>query len=80
MKLAEAADNTPLPEDMNVSKELQRSQNLLAVIAKAKQEIQNRAKARYAQEVQLSIQGLNFIRSSFSWPSKVFLFMNYRCL
>ena len=60
MKLAEAADNTPLPEDMNVPKELQRRQDRLAVIAKAKQEIQNRAKARYAQEVQLSIQGLNF--------------------
>jgi hypothetical protein len=60
MKLAEAADNTLLPEDMNVPKELQRRQDRLAVIAKAKQEIQSRAKARYAQEVQLSIQGLNF--------------------
>jgi hypothetical protein len=50
MKLAEAADNTPLPEDMNVPKELQRRQDRLAVIAKAKQEIQSRAKARYAQE------------------------------
>jgi hypothetical protein len=37
MKLAEAADNTPLPEDMNVPKELQRRQDRLAVIAKAKQ-------------------------------------------
>ena len=50
MKLAEAADNTPLPEDMNVPKELKRRQDRLAVIAKAKQEIQARAKARYAQE------------------------------
>jgi transposase len=50
MKLAEAADNTPLPEDMNVPQELKRRQDRLAVIAKAKQEIQARAKARYAQE------------------------------
>lgn len=50
MKLAEAADNTPLPEDMDVPKELKRRQDRLAVIAKAKQEIQTRAKARYAQE------------------------------
>lgn len=50
MKLAEAADNTPLPEDMDVPKELKRRQDRLAVIAKAKQEIQARAKARYAQE------------------------------
>ncbi|MGZ8952065.1 MAG: transposase [Methylobacter sp.] len=50
MKLAEAADNAPLPEDMNVPKELKRRQDRLAVIAKAKQEIQARAKARYAQE------------------------------
>ncbi|MDO9046915.1 MAG: IS1182 family transposase [Methylobacter sp.] len=50
MKLAEAADNTPLPEDMDVPKELKRRQDRLVVIAKAKQEIQARAKARYAQE------------------------------
>jgi len=50
MKLAEAADNSPLPEDMNVPKELKRRQERLAVLAKAKQEIQIRAKARYAQE------------------------------
>ena len=37
MKLAEAADNSPLPEDMDVPKELQRRQDRLAVIAKAKQ-------------------------------------------
>jgi hypothetical protein len=35
---------------MDVSKEIQRRQDRLAVIAKAKQEIQSRAKARYAQE------------------------------
>lgn len=50
MKLAEAADSTPLPEDMDVPKELKRRQDRLVVIAKAKQEIQARAKARYAQE------------------------------
>ncbi|MDP1774067.1 MAG: IS1182 family transposase [Methylobacter sp.] len=50
MKLAEAADNTPLPEDMDVPKELKRRQDRLVVIAKAKQEIQARAKVRYAQE------------------------------
>jgi len=50
MKLAEAADNTPLPEDMDVPKELKRRQDRLVVIAKAKQEIQTRAKVRYTQE------------------------------
>ena len=50
LKLAEAADNTQLPEDMNVPVELKRRQDRLAVIAKAKQEIQARAKARYAEE------------------------------
>jgi len=50
MKLAEAADNTPLPEDLDVPAELKRRQDRLAVIAKAKQEIQARAKARFAQE------------------------------
>jgi len=50
MKLAEAADNAPLPEDMDVPKELKRRQDRLAVIAKAKQDIQARAKARYEQE------------------------------
>lgn len=50
MKLAEAADHTPFPEDMNVPEELKRRQDRLAVIAQAKQDIQARAKARYAQE------------------------------
>jgi transposase/IS5 family transposase len=50
LKLAEAADNAPLPEDMDVPKELKRRQDRLVVIAKAKQEIQTRAKARYEQE------------------------------
>ena len=43
MKLAEAADNSPLlPEDMDVTKELKCRQDRLAVIAKAKQEIHHR--------------------------------------
>jgi IS5 family transposase len=50
MKRAEAADNTPLPEDLDVPKELKRRQDRLAVIAQAKQQIQARAKARYAEE------------------------------
>jgi hypothetical protein len=50
MKQAEAADTSPLPEDMDVPKELKRRQDRLAVLAKAKQEIQARAKARYGQE------------------------------
>ena len=50
MMLAEAADNSPRPEDMDVPMELKRRQDRLAVIAKAKQEIQARAKARFAQE------------------------------
>jgi len=50
MKRAEEADTSPLPEDMDVPKELKRRQDRLAVIGKAKQEIQARAKARYTQE------------------------------
>lgn len=50
MKLAEEAENSPLPEDMNVPEELQRRQDRLAVIARAKNEIKARAKARYDSE------------------------------
>jgi transposase len=50
MKLADAADNAPLPEGMDVPEELKRRQDRITVIAQAKQEIQARAKARYAQE------------------------------
>ncbi len=50
MKLAEEADNSPLPEDMNVPEELQRRQDRLEVIARAKNEIKARAKARYDSE------------------------------
>ena len=50
MKLAEDADNSPLPEDMDVPEELQRRQDRLEVITKAKKEIRVRAKARYENE------------------------------
>lgn len=50
MRLAEEADNSPLPEDMNVPEELQRRQARLEVIARAKKAIKARAKARYERE------------------------------
>lgn len=50
MLLAEQADNSPLPEDMDVPEELQRRQDRLAVIARAKLEIKARARARYDTE------------------------------
>ncbi len=50
MRLAEQADNNPLPEDMDVPEELQRRQDRLDVIARAKKAIQDRAKARYERE------------------------------
>ncbi len=50
MKLAEEAENASLPEDMDVPEELQRRQDRLEVIARAKNEIKARAKARYDSE------------------------------
>jgi hypothetical protein len=50
MKLAEEAENSTLPEDMDVPEELQRRQDRLEVIARAKNEIKARAKARYDNE------------------------------
>ena len=50
MKLAEEADNVSLPEDMDVPEELQRRQDRLEVIARAKKEIKGRAKVRYESE------------------------------
>lgn len=50
MKLAEEADNSPLPEALNVPEELQRRQDRLAVIDRAKEAIKARAKARYAND------------------------------
>jgi len=50
MKLAEEADNSQIPEDMKVPEELQRRQDRLEVITRAKKEIKARAKARYESE------------------------------
>ena len=50
LKLAEEADNSSLPEEMNVPEELRRRHDRLDVIARAKKEIKARAKVRYARE------------------------------
>lgn len=50
MRLAEEADHSPLPEEMDIPDELQRRQDRLEVIARAKKEIKARAKARYEKE------------------------------
>ncbi len=50
MRLAQEADNSKLPEDMNVPEELQRRESQLKVIREAKREIQKRAKHRYERE------------------------------
>ena len=50
MRLAEQADNEPLPEQLDISLELQRREQRLAVIAAAKEEIEARAQARFAAE------------------------------
>ena len=52
LKLAEEADNSSLPEEMNVPEELRRRHDRLDVIARAKKEIKARAKVRYAREKQ----------------------------
>jgi transposase len=50
MRLAEQADNEPLPEQLDVPLELQRREQRLAVIAAAKEEITARAQERYEAE------------------------------
>jgi len=50
LRLAEEADNTPLPEEMDIPEELKRREQRLAKIAEAKAEIQARAQARFARE------------------------------
>jgi hypothetical protein len=50
MQLAEAADNSALPEGLDIPEEIKRREDRLAAIARAKAEIQARAKARYEQE------------------------------
>jgi len=50
LRLAEEADNSTLPEEMNIPEELQRREERLAKIAAAKAEIQARAQERYERE------------------------------
>ncbi len=50
MRLAEAADNTPVPEEMDIPEELARREQRLAKIAEAKAEIEARAQARFEGE------------------------------
>jgi transposase len=50
MRLAEQADNEPLPEQLDIPLELERREQRLAVIAAAKDEIEARAQARFEAE------------------------------
>lgn len=50
LRLAEQADNTPLPAALDLPLELKRREQRLAVIAAAKAEIQARAQARFEAE------------------------------
>jgi transposase len=50
MRLAERADNRPLPEPLDIPSELARREQRLAVIAAAKEEIAARAQARFVRE------------------------------
>jgi len=50
MRLAEQADNSELPETLNIPEELERRESRLAAIARAKQEIEARAQQRYEKE------------------------------
>jgi transposase len=50
MRLAEEADQGSLPEEMDIPEELQRREQRLAAIARAKEEIKVRAQARFEDE------------------------------
>jgi transposase len=50
MRLAEAADQCSRPEEMDIPEELKRREERLAAIARAKEEIQARAQARFERE------------------------------
>jgi len=50
MRLAEQADNQPLPEQLDIPLELERRERRLTVIAAAKAEIEARAQARFEAE------------------------------
>jgi len=51
LKMAEKADAEEQPEELSIPEELQRREDRLAVIAKAKAEIERRADERYQQEL-----------------------------
>jgi len=48
--LAEAADNSELPDELDIPEEIKRREDRLAAIVRAKEVIQARAEARHAQE------------------------------
>jgi len=50
LRLAEEADNSSLPEEMDIPEELKRREERLAKISKAKAEIQARAQVRFERE------------------------------
>jgi hypothetical protein len=50
LRLAEEADNSSLPEEMDIPEELKRREERLAKISKAKTEIQARAQVRFERE------------------------------
>ena len=51
LALALEADNSEVPDGMDIPKELKRWQTRLALIKEAMQEIEERAEVRYEQEV-----------------------------
>ena len=52
LKMAEKANTEELPEELSIPDELMRREDRLAVIAKAKAEIERRAQERYQQELE----------------------------
>lgn len=50
LQMAEEADNTPLPDDLDIPAELKRREARLATIAEAKEEIERRARGRHERE------------------------------
>jgi transposase len=50
LKMAEEADNTPIPDGMDIPEELSRREDRLAVIRAAKAEIERRALGRFEEE------------------------------
>lgn len=50
LRMAEEADTTPLPDDLDIPAELERREARLATIAEAKEEIERRARERHERE------------------------------